>query len=208
MLAYQGSLLGLSSTIDLEPLTSELERIPLAGGAWIDIRRAWIRGADLLFTRLFESVSWRAERRKMYDRTLDVPRLLAFFKDGVTLPDESLVAMRDALNDHYQFEPGGNLRTIGMCLYRDGRDSVAWHGDRFARSKREDAVVAIGSLGEPRALHLRPRGGGRAQRFVLGSGDLFVMGGSCQRTWEHCVPKTKRLIGPRMSMQFRPLGVG
>jgi alkylated DNA repair dioxygenase AlkB len=67
--------------------------------------------------------------------------------------------------------------------------------------------VAIVSFGSPRALMLRPRGGGSSLRFPLGHGDLIVMGGSCQRTWEHAIPKTARAVGPRVSVQFRPINV-
>ena len=97
--------------------------------------------------------------------------------------------------------------TAGFCLYRDGRDSVAWHGDDTGRSKTEDTVIAILSLGTPRELALRPRGGRVAHRFALGHGDLVAMGGSCQRTWEHAVLKTSRPVGPRISVQFRTRGV-
>jgi alkylated DNA repair dioxygenase AlkB len=62
-------------------------------------------------------------------------------------------------------------------------------------------------LGDPRALLLRPRGGGQTLRHDLGHGDLIVMGGSCQRTWEHAVPKSARASGPRISVQFRPYNV-
>jgi alkylated DNA repair dioxygenase AlkB len=111
------------------------------------------------------------------------------------------------LSDHYAAELGERLRTAGLCYYRDGRDSVAWHGDRIGRGNREDTMVAIVSVGAPRALMLRPRGGGESLRYSLGHGDLVVMGGSCQRTWEHAVPKTARPVGPRISIQFRPRGV-
>ena len=83
-----------------------------------------------------------------------------------------------------------------MCLYRDGRDSVAWHGDRIGRGRSSDTMVAIVSFGSPRPLMLRPSGGGESLRFPLGHGDLVVMGGSCQRTWEHCIPKTTKPVGP------------
>ena len=104
-------------------------------------------------------------------------------------------------------ELGERFATAGLCLYRDGADSVAWHGDTRGRGETEDTMVAIVSLGERRRLLLRPRGGGQARRFELGRGDLLVMGGSLQRTWEHCVPKTARPVGPRISVQFRPRGV-
>jgi alkylated DNA repair dioxygenase AlkB len=143
----------------------------------------------------------------MYDKMVDVPRLLCFYDEGATLPDPALTDALRALNAHYGPELGEPFRTAGLCLYRDGRDSVAWHGDTIGRGKREDTMVAILSLGTPRALLLRPRSGGPSRRYELGHGDLLVMGGSCQRTWEHAVPKTSRVAGPRISVQFRPRGV-
>lgn len=119
-----------------------------------------------------------------------------------------LAAARDALSAHYAEELGEPFVTAGLCLYRDGRDSVAWHGDRIGRGRTHDTMVAILSVGEPRTLALRPGDGGAAQhRLPLGHGDLVVMGGSCQRTWEHAVPKTARGAGPRISIQFRPRNV-
>lgn len=183
------------------------ERVPLRDGAWIDVQRGWLAGSAPLFARLAESVPWRAERRRMYDRTVDVPRLLCFYGEHAPLPHPALDACRDALNAHYAGEFGEPFVTAGLCFYRDGQDSVAWHGDTIGRGATEDTMVAILSLGEARPLLLRPRGGGEALRYVLGHGDLFVMGGSCQRAWEHAVPKSARPTGPRISVQFRPRGV-
>jgi alkylated DNA repair dioxygenase AlkB len=152
-------------------------------------------------------VPWRAEKRQMYDRVVDVPRLLCFYPEGAALPDPALAEFRRALNAHYAAELGEPFRTAGLCMYRDGRDSVAWHGDTIGRGRTTDTMVAIVSVGAPRALLLRPRGGGAALRHDLGHGDLLVMGGSCQRTWQHAIPKTARPAGPRISIQFRPRGV-
>jgi alkylated DNA repair dioxygenase AlkB len=143
----------------------------------------------------------------MYDRTVDVPRLLSFYSEDQPLPDPALVAAKQALDAHYAEELGEPFRTAGLCLYRDGRDSVAWHGDKIGRGRTEDTMVAIISIGTPRSLLLRPCGGGTTLRHNLGHGDLIVMGGSCQRTWQHAIPKTARATGPRISIQFRPRGV-
>jgi len=205
--AFQGSLLDLSGPAGPGPLGPAVRRTALRHGAWVDVRPGWIAGADALFERLLGAVPWRAERRTMYDRVVDVPRLLCFYGEGAALPDPLLTAARDALSEHYRAELGEPLCTVGLCLYRDGRDSVAWHGDTIGRGSTEDTVVAIVSLGTPRALLLRPRDGGPALRHDLGHGDLLVMGGSCQRTWEHAVPKSARPTGPRISVQFRPRGV-
>ncbi len=205
--ALQGSLLDLDDAPVAGPLGQTVRRTRLDRGAWVDRRPGWMGGAAVLFDRLRDTVPWREERRRMYERVVDVPRLLCFYAEGEPLPDPALVAARDALTEHYWPDLREPLCTAGLCLYRDGRDSVAWHGDRIGRGSTEDTVVAILSLGTPRALLLRPRGGGPTLRHELGHGDLLVMGGSCQRTWEHAVPKTTRATGPRISVQFRPRGV-
>jgi alkylated DNA repair dioxygenase AlkB len=205
--ALQPSLFDLDERTSLAELRASVRRVELSDGAWIDLRPGWVHGADALFDRLATAVRWRAERRQMYDRVVDVPRLVSFFDETEILPDAALIQARQNLDDYYAAELGEAFRTAGLCMYRDGRDSVAWHGDTIGRGGTQDTMVAIISVGSPRALLLRPRGGGRARRHQLGHGDLIVMGGSCQRTWEHAVPKTARAVGPRISIQFRPLGV-
>jgi len=204
--AVQGSLLDDLDDVGLRSLAAT-ERTELSHGAWVDVRRGWLTGAGLLFERLAREVPWQAERRQMYDRVVDVPRLLCFYDEEAELPDPILDAAREALTTYYAGELGEPFRTAGLCYYRDGRDSVAWHGDRIGRGSTEDTMVAIVSVGAPRPLLLRPRGGGQTLRYALGLGDLIVMGGSCQRTWEHAVPKTTKPVGPRISIQFRPRNV-
>ena len=209
--ALQGSLLDQVDEIGLRPLSRAVQRTELSDGAWLDVRPGWVTGSDELFTRLAlggsAGVEWRGERRVMWDNEVNTPRLLRFYGEDEQLPDPVLTRAREELSRHYLPELGEPFRTAGMCLYRDGRDSVAWHGDRIGRGDYQDTLIAILSLGAPRTLALRPRGGGSALRFTLGSGDLLVMGGSCQRTWEHAVPKTAKPVGPRISIQFRPRGV-
>jgi alkylated DNA repair dioxygenase AlkB len=202
---YQGSLLDVADAPGIGPLVPR--RTVLGDGAWVDVLPGWVTGSDDLFLRLESEVAWRAERREMYDRVVDVPRLLCHFGTGDALPDPLLHQARELLSDHYEAELGERFATAGLCLYRDGRDSVAWHGDRIGRGRSDDTMVAIVSLGAARRLSLRPRGGGPQFGFSLGHGDLVVMGGSCQRTWDHAILKTARPVGPRISVQFRPRGV-
>jgi alkylated DNA repair dioxygenase AlkB len=205
--AIQGSLFDVGREFGLGSLAASVRRTPLADGAWLDLAPGWLRGADDLFDRLVRNVPWRAERRRMYDNVVDVPRLLCHYGEEEPLPDPALSEAGRALDTYYGPQIGEALCTVGLCLYRDGRDSVAWHGDTSGRQVRE-TVVAIVSLGNPRHLMLRRRrGSGQALRFPVGHGDLLVMGGTCQRTWEHAVLKTSRATGPRISVQFRPAGV-
>jgi alkylated DNA repair dioxygenase AlkB len=213
-LALQGSLLDLADDMALRDLFPGLRRTDLGADAWVDVRPGWLAAGDELFAALVRDVPWRAERRKMYDNVVDVPRLTCFYAAGEHLPHPMLDSARDALSDHYRGELGEPFVTAGLCLYRDGRDSVAWHGDRIGRSNDLDTMVAILSLGSERTLALRPRDGGdipgsrlKSLRFPLAHGDLVVMGGSCQRTWDHAIPKTSESVGPRISVQFRVAGV-
>jgi alkylated DNA repair dioxygenase AlkB len=210
--ALQCSLLDQAAEPSVALLAHHVRRTTLSHGAWVDLRRGWVTGADMLFDRLAAGVPWQAERRRMYDRTVEVPRLLSFYGEHDRLPDPILDMARHALDEHYAAELREPFVTAGLCYYRDGRDSVAWHGDTIGRGGTEDTMVAILSVGQPRALLLRPRRpapgeSARSLRLELGHGDLLVMGGSCQRTWEHAVPKTARPVGPRISIQFRPAGV-
>ncbi len=206
MTGLQGSLLDLADDVVVRPLVG-VRRSHLAHGAWVDVVTGFVGGADLLYTALRHDVPWRAERRQMYDSVVDVPRLLCFYGDDDPLPHPALATARDALSTYYATELGEPFTTAGLCLYRDGHDSVAWHGDRIGRSRDRDTMVAILSVGAPRDLMLRPRDGGSSVRVPAGHGDLVVMGGSCQRTWDHCVPKTSKPVGPRISIQFRVRGV-
>ncbi|HEY5787773.1 MAG TPA: alpha-ketoglutarate-dependent dioxygenase AlkB [Microlunatus sp.] len=206
MTALQGSLFELDTSAGLGPLADLVVRHDLGRGAWVDLLPGWLGCADEVYDRLLD-LEWQAERRQMYERVVDVPRLLRFYGEDETLPHPMLTGARRALNEHFGPMLGEPFTTAGMCLYRDGNDSVAWHGDTLGRGRSEDTMVAIVSLGSTREFLLRPRGGGATIRHRLGHGDLIVMGGSCQRTWEHAVPKTTRPVGPRMSVQFRPRGV-
>jgi alkylated DNA repair dioxygenase AlkB len=204
---FQGTLFDSepAAVVDV-PALDGVERQTLSRGAWLDVRRNWVPGADEVFAALVADVPWRAERRQMYDRVVDVPRLVHNYGVGEDLPHPLLARARERLSDHYRDELGEPFVTAGCCYYRDGRDSVAWHGDRIGRGRSQDTCVAIVSFGDPRRLALRPRGGGDSIAVTLGHGDVVVMGGSCQRTWDHAVPKVAG-AGPRISVQFRPLNV-
>jgi alkylated DNA repair dioxygenase AlkB len=186
-------------------LFEQADRRPLGDGAWLDVSSGWLDDGDRLLDELASTTPWRAERRPMYDRVVDVPRLVSFHDLRTEpAPHPRIAELRDRLNDVYADELGEPFTTAGLCLYRDGSDSVAWHGDKIGRGRIEDTMVAIVSLGATRVFALRPRGGGTSLRLPQAHGDLLVMGGSCQRTWEHSVPKTSKVCGPRISIQFRP----
>lgn len=177
---------------------SSVRRYDLDDESWIEHCSGFLRGHEALFEHLAATTTWRRETMPMYERVVDVPRLLAALPDDG--PGHPVVEqLREALSRRY----GIDLRSVTMALYRDGDDSVAWHGDRVARELPQAHVVTL-SLGSPRKFLMRRKeGGGGTLTFTLGWGDLMVMGGACQRTWQHCVPKAKR-ADPRLVVMFRP----
>ncbi len=182
-----------------DPELRGLERLNLRHGAWVDTLPHWLAGHETVYRDLVGGGDWKRERRLMYERTVDVPRLTA----AAPTQGPGAQLLRDlsaALAGHY----GVTFKGISLAWYRNGKDSVAPHGDRIGR-RCEDTVVAIVSVGAPRRFLLRPMAGGRSITFSLGWGDLLVMGGSCQHTWMHSVPKLTR-ADPRISIQFRATG--
>jgi alkylated DNA repair dioxygenase AlkB len=196
-LPWQPSLLDAGApSIDETFATSS--RLHLDERSWVDVVPGWVAGADELFEDLLDAAGWRQRNRWMYERRVDEPRLTASWRDGNGVPIHPAVgAMRDTLSAHYgvEFDSGG------LNLYRDGHDSVAWHGDRIDKALTHP-LVAIVSLGHPRPFRLRPRGGGPSREIRMQRGDLLVTGGRCQREWDHSIPKLSN-AGPRMSITFR-----
>ena len=178
-----------------------ITRVQLDERTWVDHAPGWLEGADDVFEELAATLPWRQRRDVvMYDSVVDEPRLTAWWDDRSERPEPMpvLADIRHALDARY----GERFDSIGFNLYRDGDDSVAWHGDRH-RHHVANPVVAILSVGSRRTLRLRPRGGGPSRGWDLGEGDLFVMGGACQHDWEHAVLKVRRAVGPRLSITYR-----
>lgn len=161
----------------------------------------WLQGADGAFQELEADVEWRSTQRPMYDRIVEVPRLIS------TLAPRSPATPSTVrrIVEHAEQLLGVQVEHVGLNLYRSGQDSVTWHRDKIGQ-ERDWSVIALVSLGGPRTLQMRPwkpaGRSGRRHTFHLASGDLLVMAGACQRDWEHAVLKTAR-ASPRISIALR-----
>jgi alkylated DNA repair dioxygenase AlkB len=198
-LTWQPSLFAGGPSLELDRSFRGLRRIHLDRTSWVDHAPGWVSGSDLLFEQVIDRCEWRQRSRRIYDGRVEEPRLTdAWSADsGDPLEPTILEEIRSVLSARYD----RTFDSIGFNLYRDGRDSVAWHGDRIP-PHIHDPIVALVSLGEPRRFLLRPKSGGASRGFALGRGDLLVTGGRTQRTWEHSVPKVAR-AGPRISLGYR-----
>ncbi len=198
-LTWQPSLLAVGETVEIDRSFSGVRRVDLDADSWVDHGPEWVTGSDRLFEQVLNGRTWDQRSRRMYDQRVTEPRLTSWWNVGSGVPLEPAILedIRVALGGRY----GRVFDSVGFNLYRDGRDSVAWHGDRIPK-EIEAPVVALVSLGESRRFLLRPKGGGRSHAFVLGRGDLLVTGGQTQRAWDHSVPKVAK-AGPRISLAYR-----
>jgi alkylated DNA repair dioxygenase AlkB len=174
---------------------STIRHIDLGDGAWLDHAPSCLSGHAQLYDTLVGGVRWRHERREMYERTVLVPRALAFLPDDGPLPPV-VVDLSRALSHHYE----STLDHVMCAHYRTGQDSVAMHADKVRDRNR--SLVAIVSLGAPRRFLIKRNDGARSLTFTLGMGDLLVMGGRTQAVTTHGVPKCAH-AAPRMSVMFR-----
>ncbi len=188
--------------VGADPTFARRRRIELEPDAWVDHVPGWLHGGAAVFDDLVAHVPWRSRRRLMYGQFVEEPRLHNGGREAVAacpIARPVIDAMASMLSRHY----ARLLPNVGLNYYRHGQDSVAWHGDRVGRDLTH-TIVAIVSVGGHRPFRLRPRAGGETREFLVGGGDLLVMGGSCQRTWYHAVPKV-RDAPPRISITFRPV---
>jgi alkylated DNA repair dioxygenase AlkB len=157
--------------------------------------------AEAWFTELRSGVQWRAERRTMYDREVDVPRLIAHFRldpaPGVT-PRPILEAATRVIES-----TGVPFNSVGLNLYRDGHDSVAPHHDHLNEILK-GFPIALVSLGATRRMSIRAKAQPRSVIHVdLEAGSLLVMDYETQLHYTHGVPKTTDPVGERISLAFR-----
>ena len=151
------------------------------------------------FAALRPIAPWAQDRRLMYERMVDVPRLSAWYGADAAWP-----AALEALRRSIEAATGYAFDRVLLNLYRDGRDSVAWHRDDVDRFGHDEIIASL-SLGATRRFMFRPRPGWPGERLALDlpSGSLLLMGPGTQRSWEHCVPKTSRMVGERINLTFR-----
>lgn len=167
--------------------------------------RYWPDAADAAtaarwFAELHGRVPWKSEQRPMYDRIVDVPRLLAAFRlDAIPGDLTALEEIADAVRARID----APFNAVGLNLYRNGNDSVAMHNDKL-HSLTPGQPIAIVSLGAPRRMDIRAKAAPRrAQRIVLEPGSLLAMSHASQLAYEHGIPKTRDASGPRISVVYR-----
>jgi alkylated DNA repair dioxygenase AlkB len=187
-----------TETVSVDASFSSARRIWLDPTSWIDFVPGWLSGSDVLFRSLRDSVAWEQRERWMYTKNVIEPRLTAEYPDVADTPDAVLPVVARTLSLRY----GVPYKRVWMNLYRNNHDGTSWHADRLAKQDHE-AVIPVLSLGATRRFLIRSISGGHSTALTPAGGDLVVMGGRCQRDWQHSVPKQKSPAGSRISLNFQ-----
>jgi alkylated DNA repair dioxygenase AlkB len=161
-----------------------------------DVARRW-------FDEVREGVKWKAERRMMYEREVDVPRLVAHFHLRSSQEEElAPAALREAAA-RVRSVTGEPFNSVGLNWYRDGRDSVAPHNDHLDVLVKAHPIALV-SLGSTRRMTIRAKAAPpRVLHIDLEPGSLLLMSYATQLHYTHGIPKTKEAVGPRISLAFR-----
>jgi alkylated DNA repair dioxygenase AlkB len=186
---------GLRVTVDETFATAT--RIRLDDTSWVDHVPGWLVGDGELMETLTEQADWEQRSRWMYTQVVREPRLTAEYPVVADAPQPVLRYLAWVLSAHY----GQHYTRLWMNWYRDNNDGTGWHADRPA-DKLDQAVIPVLSLGASRRFLIRPVSGGPSKKVTVHGGDLVVMGGRCQKDYQHSVPKQKTVAGARLSLNF------
>lgn len=157
-----------------------------------DVARSW-------FDDLLAHVDWRGDRRLMYEREVDVPRLMARYAlDDAGLP--SSIAAAATVVSALVAAP---FNSVGLNLYRDGDDSVALHNDKLVELAQGEPIALL-SLGASRRMTIAFKDKTHRPLHVdLDAGSVLVMDYTSQLHLLHGIPKSREVVGPRISLAFR-----
>lgn len=183
---------------------------------WIDIQDSKLfwqpdflssEEADSLFALLSQTLPWQQLPITLFGREVLQPRLQAWFGQaysysGLALTPAPLPPSLETLKIKCEEIAGTKYNSVLANLYRDGSDYMGWHQDNEAELGVSPSIASL-SLGESRRFVLRHLKTGEKREFELSSGALLIMAGKTQGYWQHAVPKTAKIKGPRINLTFR-----
>jgi alkylated DNA repair dioxygenase AlkB len=174
--------------------------------------------ADRLLEDLWRELHWERREIVLFGHRMLQPRLVAWYGDagavyrysGVTLQPRPWPGSLTALRRRVESQSACRFNAVLANGYRDGADSMGWHSDDERELGAQPCIASL-SLGAERVFLLRPRqpdatGVRRSKRVLLGHGSLLLMRGDSQARYQHCLPKTRRPVGPRINLTFRWVG--
>ncbi|UAY53205.1 alpha-ketoglutarate-dependent dioxygenase AlkB family protein [Ferruginibacter albus] len=156
--------------------------------------------SDNYYDVLLNNTKWSQNKRVMYDKIVNDPRLTAWFgKKGFGWTVELL-----AIKDKVEVACGFRFDSVLLNYYRDGNDSVSWHSDKKSKSGVNHPIASV-SFGETRPFWIRHKYKKdlKPMSIPLTHGSFLLMAGEMQDFWEHHIPKTSKIIAPRLNLTFR-----
>lgn len=168
--------------------------------------------ADRYFKYLLSAIKWKQENIVLFGKRMQQPRLTAWHADygknykysGLQWQPEPWNSLLLEIKDKVELVSGVKFNSVLLNLYRNGNDSMGWHSDDEPELGRNPAIASL-SLGGTRNFQLkhRIRTSVPNQTVPLAHGNLLIMKGPTQHCWKHQIPKTKKVVEPRINLTFR-----
>jgi alkylated DNA repair dioxygenase AlkB len=169
--------------------------------------------ADGFFNSLQEGLAWQQEPIWMFGKQILQPRLTALYGDpkvrygysGIAMEALPFTEVLEKIKNRLQEFTNQEFTHVLCNFYRDGQDSMGWHRDNEPVLGRNPTIASL-TFGATRSFQLRPYGKKEPKlNLELSHGSLLLMGGESQHFWEHQLPKTKKVLAPRINLTFRKL---
>ena len=194
-------------------ITNDSELFQITNGEYIYIPNFFAKGkSDVYLKSLMEEINWKQESMHIYGKTVDFPRLTAWYGDndkpysfsGITLKPESWTPTLLEIKQHIETKAQVIFNSVLLNLYRCGNDSISWHTDA-EKELGKNPVIASVNFGATRKFQLRHNTSNEKIELNLSHGSLLIMQGELQHYWQHQVPKTKQTIKERINLTFRTI---
>jgi len=193
--------------------TNESELFQITNGEYIYIPNFFTRGeSDMYFKTLLDEINWKQESMHIYGKTLNFPRLTAWYGNndkpssfsGITLKPESWTPTLLEIKQKIETKTQEVFNSVLLNFYRNGNDSISWHTDA-EKELGNNPVIASVNFGATRKFQLRHNTRNEKIELNLSHGSLLIMQGELQHFWQHQVPKTKQVVKERINLTFRTI---
>lgn len=167
--------------------------------------------SDRIFTQLQQQTHWKQEFIKLYGKPVAIPRLTAWYGDEGKSYTYSKIKMTPdpwtstllEIKSKIEAVSGVTFNSVLLNLYRDGKDSVAWHSDDEPELGKNPSIGSVSFGAARRFMFKHKQQKDLKQEVKLTHGSFLLMQGLTQHFWLHQIPKTAKPLQPRINLTFR-----
>lgn len=168
--------------------------------------------ANRYFELLLNNILWKNDKTIVFGKAIVTKRKVAWYGDSdysytySNSTKQALAWTKELLGLKHMIEnvTGSNFNSCLLNLYHNGNEGIAWHSDDEESLGRNNNIASL-SLGAERKFLFKHKLTKQIVSILLEHGSLLIMKGSTQTNWLHSLPKSKRILQPRINLTFRSI---